>query len=161
MQLMEDQLHLSTVTQACTVKPDNQLTWVFLISLPTRGGSPWLPTVSSGAGLVCIYQSINLLCKDKMHSCYGGESCADDVALGGGCRCTLSPHGGTSRRFKDGLQQRRGVGWVYSISRRPDVIYFAAGQPGMSTVSFTEQLFLEAFRMSCGLFALMLLCRSL
>lgn len=81
MQLMEDQLHLSTVTQACTVKPDNQLTWVFLISLPTRGGSPWLPTVSSGAGLVCIYQSINLLCKDKMHSCYGGESCADHLLV--------------------------------------------------------------------------------
>lgn len=75
---------------------------------------------------------------------------ADDVTCDG-CRCTLSPHGGISRRFYDGDSDRGS----YSISRCCDVIYFAARQPGISDDYgqhvLQRGLFLDAFSVSCSL----------
>ena len=78
----------------------------------------------------------------------------------GGCRCTLSPHGGTSLRFNDRDSNREG----FSISRCPDVIYFAAGQPGIWSENgqhvLQKALFLESVWIRCSIFVCVCVCVS-
>lgn len=93
------------------------------------------------------YSNQNMEQKYKVKCRLVKEIFAGNVASEG-CRCTLIPHGGTSRRDFNS----RG----YSISRCCDVMYFATGQPGISTEDgqhvLEKALFLESFLISCSLF---------
>ena len=72
----------------------------------------------------CFLPTLGQFCFGQEVKCRAVEGFADGNMSSGGCRCTFSPHGGTSRRFNDRDSNRGGffyitLPWRHLFCSRP------------------------------------------